>query len=71
MRILAAQLGFAPNMKTFKKSPDAFKGHFGDVMMVVRVALTAQTNTPDLYAILRVYGSDRIEQRIRQTLESL
>ena len=40
-------------------------------MMVVRVALTAQTNTPDLYAILRVYGGERIERRIRQTLASV
>ncbi len=71
MRILAAQLGFAANMKTYKKTPDAFKGHFGDVMMVVRVALTAQTNTPDLYAILCVYGSERIKQRLQQTLASL
>ncbi len=69
MRDLAARLGFAANMKTFKKTPAAFKGHFGDVMMVVRVALTAQTNTPDLYAILCVYGGERIERRIRQTLE--
>ena len=71
MRDLAARLGFAANMKTFKKTPDAFKGHFGDVMMVVRVALTAQTNTPDLYAILCVYGSARIERRIQQTIDSL
>lgn len=69
MRSLAARRGFAPNAKTFKKDPDAFKGHFGDVMMVVRVALTGRTNTPDLYEILQTYGKPRIERRLARTLE--
>lgn len=69
MRALSQQLGFAPNVKTFKKDPTAFKGHFGDVMMVVRVALTGRTNTPDLYEILQTYGKPRIEQRIDRTLD--
>ena len=60
MRGLAERLGFARDAKTFKKIPGVFKGHFGDVMMVVRVALTGRTNTPDLYEILHTYGTDRI-----------
>ncbi len=68
MRSLGERLGFARNAKTFKKNPDAFKGHFGDVMMVVRVALTGRTNTPDLYEILHVFGTDRIQRRVAQAL---
>lgn len=70
MRDLSARLGFAPNMKTFKKNPDDYKGHFGDVMMVVRVALTGKTNTPDLYEILQAYGRARIEARIQRALQA-
>ncbi len=64
MRALAEQIGFARDAKTFKKNPGVYKGHFGDLMMVIRVALTARTNTPDLYEILLTFGKDRIEQRI-------
>ncbi len=70
MRSLAERLGFARNTKTFKQNPDAYKGHFGDLMMVVRVALTARTNTPDLYDILHTYGRARIARRIDRALGS-
>ena len=69
MRALAERLGFAPNAKTFKQDPASYTGHFGDVMMVVRVALTGRTNTPDLYEILETYGKMRIERRIARALE--
>jgi glutamyl-tRNA synthetase len=68
MRGLAEGLGFARDAKTYKKTPDAFKGHIGDVMMIVRVALTGRTNTPDLYEIMRIYGKDRLARRIEQAL---
>mgnify|MGYP001179610390 FL=1 len=68
MRSLGETLGFARDAKTFKKTPEGFKGHFGDVMMVVRVALTGRTNTPDLYEILKILGGSRINQRIDQSL---
>ena len=69
MRSMGETLGFARDAKTFKKNPDGFKGHFGDVMMVVRVALTGRTNTPDLYEIIKILGHERITQRIDQALE--
>ncbi len=71
MRGLTEQIGFARDAKTFKKHPADFKGHFGDVMMVVRVALTGRTNTPDLYEILQIFGGLRIERRIIQVLSYL
>jgi glutamyl-tRNA synthetase len=70
MRGLAERLGFARDAKTFKKNPGEFKGHFGDVMMVVRVALTGRTNTPDLYEILQIFGAERIGRRIDAALSS-
>jgi glutamyl/glutaminyl-tRNA synthetase len=39
------------------------------VMMVVRVALTGRTNTPDLYEILQTYGKARINQRIDKAIK--
>ncbi len=65
MRDLAESLGYARDVKTYKKNPESFKGHFGDVMMVVRVALTGKTNTPDLYEILQTLGAERAAERLR------
>ncbi|MBE2269086.1 MAG: glutamate--tRNA ligase [Anaerolinea sp.] len=64
MRSLGETLGFARDAKTYKKAPDQYKGHFGDVMMIVRVALTGRTNTPDLYEILKIMGRERITRRM-------
>lgn len=70
MRALAESMGYARDVKTFKKAaPGEFKGHFGDVMMVVRVGLTGKTNTPDLYEIAHTLGADRLRQRTAQASE--
>lgn len=59
-------LGFTPNVKEYKKNPEAYKGHVGDVSTVIRVAVTGRTNTPDLHAILAVLGKDRVIARIEE-----
>lgn len=57
-------LGFTPNVKEYKKNPDAFKGHVGDVSTVIRIAVTGRSNTPDLHAILGALGKDRVTARL-------
>ncbi len=63
-------LGFTPNVKEFKKNPDAFKGHVGDVSTVIRIALTSRRNTPDLYSIMQLLGEDEIRARLTEAIES-
>ena len=60
---LAETLGYAANMKDYKKNPDNYKGNVADIATVIRVALTGKKNTPDLYEILRIFGVNRIKQR--------
>ncbi|MCI1591226.1 MAG: glutamate--tRNA ligase [Heyndrickxia oleronia] len=61
---LASELGFAKNMKEYKANPNNYKGHVGDVAMVIRVALTNRTNTPDLFDIMKVMGEKRVLSRL-------
>jgi glutamyl-tRNA synthetase len=63
-------LGFTPNVKEFKKNPDAFKGHVGDVSTVIRIALTSRRNTPDLYSIMQLLGEDEIKTRLTDAIAS-
>ena len=63
-------LGFTPNVKEFKKNPEAFKGHVGDVSTVIRIALTSRRNTPDLYSIMQLLGEDEIKARLSEALKN-
>ncbi len=63
-------LGFTPNVKEYKKNPEAFKGHVGDVSTVIRIALTSRRNTPDLYSIMNLLGEDEIKARLNEALAS-
>lgn len=64
-------LGFTPNVKEYKKTPEAFKGHVGDVSTVIRLALTSRKNTPDLCSIMKLLGQDKVISRINAVIESL
>ena len=63
-------LGFTPNVKEFKKNPEAFKGHVGDVSTVIRIALTSRRNTPDLFSIMQLLGESEIKARLAEAIES-
>ncbi len=64
-------LGFTPNVKEYKKNPESYKGHVGDVSTVIRVAVTSRTNTPDLYMILKLLGRERVISRIKAALNGI
>ena len=68
---LCEPLGFTPNVKEYKKNPDAFKGHVGDVSTVIRIALTSRRNTPDLHAIIALLGNDKVKARLDDATKSL
>ena len=64
-------LGFTPNVKEYKKTPEAFKGHVGDVSGVIRIAVTSRSNTPDLCAIMQLLGKDEVTARINNAISTL
>ncbi len=69
VRLLAEELGFAPKPQLYKKNPDAYKGHVGDVSAVIRVALTGRMNAPDIWEIQQVLGEERTRERIKRAIE--
>lgn len=68
MKDLAEEFGYAREVKEYKQNPDAYKGHVGDISMVIRVAITGRQNTPDLYEIMQVLGKEQIEKRIQNAV---
>ena len=71
MKSWCPELGFCPEVKEFKKNPDAFKGHVGDLSSVIRLAVTGRTNTPDLCTIMQLLGKQRVAQRLQRFAEKL
>ena len=63
---LAGEMGYAKEVKEFKENPDKYEAHVGDVSTVLRVALSARTNTPDMYEIMKILGKERIKERFEK-----
>ena len=64
MKEAAEEMGYCANMKEYRLNPDNYKGSIADFSMIIRVALTTKTTTPDLYEIMKLLGTDRIKERI-------
>ncbi len=65
VRNIAQELGYAPQPKLYKKNPELYKGHVGDVSAVIRVAVTGRQNSPDIWCIQQVLGSERTINRVK------
>ena len=63
-KAIAREIGFADNVKAFNKAKGAIRGHFGDVIMVLRVALCGSRQTPEQWEVMQVMGRERIERRL-------
>ncbi|MGN1000564.1 MAG: glutamate--tRNA ligase [Bacilli bacterium] len=64
MKEACEEAGYCANMKEYKLNPDNYKGSIADFSMIIRVALTTKSMTPDLYEIMNLLGLDRIKKRI-------
>lgn len=62
-------LGFAEDTKQFKQNPQDYKGHPGDASTIIRIAVTARQNTPDLCSIMHVLGYTRVTKRLTAAAE--
>ena len=71
MKSWCPELGFCPEVKEYKKNPEAFKGHVGDLSSVIRLAVTGRTNTPDLCTIMQLLGREKLAQRLERFAEKL
>lgn len=68
---LAEKLGFAREVKLYKKNPEMYPGHCGDISTIIRIALTNRKMTPNLYHICRLLGAEKIKTRFDEILANL
>ena len=62
---LSSEFNYSPDIKAYKENPDKFKGHVGDVSTVLRVAITSESMTPDLYQIMHILGKEKMLERLK------
>ncbi len=61
---LSEKYGYASNMKLYKEDQENYKGSIVDISMVIRVAITSKSMTPDLYEVFKILGLEEIKRRI-------
>ncbi len=60
----AVKNGYAASPKDYKKNPEDYKGHVGDICEAIRVMITGRLKSPDLYSIMKILGKNKIKERI-------
>ena len=60
----ASSHGYAASPKDYKKNPDEYKGHVGDICEAIRVMVTGRRQSPDLFSIMKILGIENIRERI-------
>ena len=71
VKTITEQIGFTTDMKAYKADPTAFPGTVADVSTFIRQAVTGKTNSPDLYTVMKILGTERSIGRIKAVMEAL
>lgn len=71
IKVIAANMGYAADMKEYKADPSAYKGSVADVSMFIRVAVTGKQNAPDLYTVMHILGREKTLERIHKMTEMI
>lgn len=62
-------MGYAVQVKKYKKNPEDYPGSIVDVSNLIRVAMTGRQNSPDLWEISHVLGEEETRRRIAEYAE--
>lgn len=71
IRQIATEQGYAAKPKDYKKNPESYKGHVGDVSTVIRIAVMGRSQSPDVWEIQQILGEERTVARIKARIASL
>lgn len=71
VKSIGEDLGYCPQVKEYKKNPEAYRGHCGTVCTYIRIALTGRKNTPDLFSICKLFGVEKMRERMNAFLATL
>lgn len=65
---IATSNGYAAKPKDYKKNPEMYKGHVGDVSTVIRIALVGRSTSPDIWELQQIMGEEKVRERINKLI---
>ena len=65
---LATANGYASKPKDYKKNPEMYNGHVGDVSTVIRIALVGRSTSPDIWELQQIMGEAKVKERIQSLI---
>ncbi|MDD2496109.1 MAG: glutamate--tRNA ligase [Tissierellia bacterium] len=68
IRTISSENGYAAKPKDYKKNPDMYKGHVGDVSTVIRIALVGRSVSPDVWEIQQIMGKEKVLERLKKVI---
>lgn len=71
LKDLSEEIGYAREVKLWRKNKDQYPGHVGDVSTAIRIALTGRAQTPDLCQIMQVMGENRVRERLAYAIDHI
>lgn len=70
IRVISEENGYAAKPKDYKKNPEKYKGHVGDVSSVIRIAVVGRSTSPDVWEIQKIMGENKVRDRIVKVLNN-
>jgi glutamyl-tRNA synthetase len=71
IRVIAQENGYAAKPKDYKKNPEMYKGHVGDVSSVVRIAVIGRATSPDVWELQQIMGEEKVRNRIEKAINKI
>lgn len=65
---IATANGYAAKPKDYKKNPEMYKGHVGDVSTVIRIALVGRSTSPDIWELQQIMGETKVRDRVQNLI---
>lgn len=69
IRVISQENGYAAKPKDYKKNPDMYKGHVGDVSSVIRLAIVGRSSSPDVWELQQIMGEEKVRRRIESIIK--
>jgi len=70
IRVISGENGYAAKPKDYKKNPEMYKGHVGDVSSVIRIAIVGRASSPDVWELQQIMGETKVRSRIERAINN-
>ena len=71
VKMIGERYGFIADMKAYKANPEMYRGSVSDIAEIIRIAITGQKNSPDLWTIMQILGEKTCSKRLQDAMQEL